>query len=556
MKGTATQQTDTETEPIRDPRRWLVLAVMSVGTLIVFLDTTVMNTALPNISTELRASTSELQWVLDSYVLVLAGLLMLGGSIGDRYGRRNWMTVGLVIFGAGSIFGALASNIEQLIAARGVQGLGAALVLPATLSIVTNVFERDERPKAIAIWTAVGGLGIGLGPAIGGYLVDRWDWSAAFWIHVPVIAVAMIGQLVVPESRDPRNVGLDVKGALTATGGITALVYAVIQGSEAGWASAEIVGSFVAAATLLFVFALVERTAEHPMLPLHFFREKDFSGSVIVLGLLFFSGVVMFFFLTQFFQLIQLRSPFETGLMILPNAGAIVIASGIAQYALPRVGPRAVVSAGVSIMAIGTILFTTISAGTGTLPLIAFILVFGFGFGLAAQPLTDTVMAAVPVEDAGIGSAVNDVSRELGSALGVAILGSIVSGFYRGNVERDLGDQVPGEVVEIAQEGIGVLGVAARQLPPDLASRAIETANGSFIDAMTAGFWFSVAFLVVGLGTSLALLPSRSRVDQAARMSAGRVEPDEMTAIPVVEIIPGTVVKPKVSVSASSDSSS
>lgn len=400
MTTTTSDVIEPRSEVERNPRRWLVLAVMSVGTLIVFLDTTVMNVALPNISTELQASISELQWVLDSYVLVLAGLLLLGGSIGDRFGRRNWMSVGLVLFGAGSVFGALATNIESLIAARGVQGLGAALVLPATLSIITNVFERDERPKAIAIWTAVGGLGIGLGPAIGGYLVDRWDWSAAFWIHLPVIAVALVGQIFVPESRDPRNIGLDLRGALAATGGITALVYGVIQGSEAGWTSVEIVGSFAAAAVLLAAFAAIERSVEHPMLPLHFFKEKDFTGSVVVLGLVFFSGIVMFFFLTQFFQLIQGRSPFEAGLMILPNAGAIVIASGIAQYSLPRVGPRRVVATGVAIMAFGTVLFTGVDATTGTLSLILYIMVFGFGFGLAALPLTDTVMAAVPVEDA------------------------------------------------------------------------------------------------------------------------------------------------------------
>ena len=537
----------------RDPRRWLILAVMSVGTLIVFLDTTVMNTALPNISTELQASTSELQWVLDSYVLVLAGLLLLAGSIGDRYGRRRWMTVGLVIFGAGSIFGALAENIEQLIAARGVQGLGAALVLPATLSILTNAFDRDERPKAIAIWTAVGGLGIGLGPAIGGYLVDQWNWAAAFWIHVPVIGLALIGQPFVPESRDPRNVGLDIGGALAATGGITALVFGVIQGSEAGWGSAQILGSFAIAAVLLVAFGIIERTAKYPMLPLHFFRNRDFTGSVVVLGLLFFSGIVTFFFLTQYFQLIQGRSPFETGLMILPNAGAIVVASGIAQYALPRIGPRRLVTAGVLIMALGLWLFTGVDASTSTLTLITYIMVFGFGFGLAAQPLTDTVMAAVPVEDAGIGSAINDVSRELGAALGVAILGSIVSGFYRGNVEDELAGQVPDDVIELAEEGIGVLGVAAQQLPPDVAGTALAGANDAFIDAMTNGFWFSVAFLLVGAATSALMLPDRSRSDQVTRDESDdwndphESEQSAVSGQPIdpidFDLIPGTIVE-------------
>ena len=224
---------------------------MSLGTLIVFLDLTVVNTALPAISVDLGASTSQLQWVVDSYVLALAGLLMLGGSIGDRYGRKRAMTAGLLLFAVGSAAGGLATSVESLITARAIQGLGAAFVLPATLSIVTNTFDRDERGKAIAIWTAVGGMGIGLGPAIGGYLIDRWDWSAAFWIHLPVIAVALIGLIAVPESRDSRHVGLDVPGAITATLGISALVFGIIQGAEAGWTSPLILASFAVAAASL-----------------------------------------------------------------------------------------------------------------------------------------------------------------------------------------------------------------------------------------------------------------------------------------------------------------
>ncbi len=235
--------TTTETTPDEDaitaldPRRWLVLAVMSVGTLIVFLDLTVVNTALPAISLDLGATTSDLQWVVDSYVLVLAGLLLLAGSIGDRFGRKRGMTIGLLLFAAGSIVGALADSIGTLVAGRAIQGLGAAFVLPATLSIITHVFPREERAKAIAVWTAVGGIGIGLGPAIGGYLVDRWSWNAAFWIHIPIIVVALVGQFIVPESRDHRESGLDIPGAITATLGISALVFAIIQGTEEGWTS-------------------------------------------------------------------------------------------------------------------------------------------------------------------------------------------------------------------------------------------------------------------------------------------------------------------------------
>ena len=513
-------------ESPRDPRRWLVLAVMSVGTLIVFLDGTVINTALPNISTKLSATTSQLQWVVDAYILVLAGLLLLGGSLGDRFGRRRWMSVGLVVFGAGSVLGGLSNTIGTLIAARAVQGLGAALVLPATLSIVTNVFQRDERAKAIAIWTAVGGLGVGIGPAVGGYLVEHWDYSAAFWIHVPILSLAGIGMLFVRESRDARKVGLDVLGALTGTLAVASLVYGVIQGGEVGWTAREIVVAFATSAVAFIAFGLIEQRAEFPMLPLRFFRRRDFTGSVVSLGIVFFAGIVLFFFLSQYWQLVQGRSPFRAGLMAVPNAAAIIVGSGVAQSMLSKLGPRRLVSTAMVIMGLGVTLFTTVDAGTSTLRMVGTLMVVGFGFGLAAQPLTDTVMAAVPIEDAGVGSAVNDVSRELGSALGVAIIGSIVSHLYRSGIDNNLHDAVPANVVALAREGVGMSHLAAQSLEPKLAERVVNGANAAFIHAMTRGFWVSVGFIALGLTASLLLLPAHARTSQVLRSADDGLEPN------------------------------
>ena len=503
--------------PARDPRRWLILAVMSLGTLIVFLDLTVVNTALPAISRELGASTSQLQWVVDSYVLVLAGMLMLAGSIGDRYGRKRWMTAGLLFFALGSVVGAMSTSVETLIAGRAIQGLGAAFVLPATLSIVTNTFDRDERGKAIAIWTAVGGIGIGLGPAIGGYLIDRWDWSAAFWIHLPVIAVALIGQTVVKESRDPRHVGLDVPGAITATLGISTLVFGVIQGAEAGWTSPLIIGSFAISAALLTAFVAIERRAPYPMLPLKFFKNRDFTGSVMVIGIMFFAGPATFFFLTQFFQLVQGRDPFEAGLLILPNAVAIVIASALAPPLTAKLGPRRIVMISVSIMAIATALFTGVQADWSATREIVTIMLFGFGFGLAMPALTDSIMAAVPIEDAGVGSAVNDVSRELGSALGIAVLGSFISAIYRSNVDDALAGRVDDGVIDTAKEGLGVLAGRSAELSPNVAQTAFSGAGDAFIDAMNSGFWLSPAVLASAVVVAAVLLPDKSRADQVER---------------------------------------
>src|SRR5262245_19574007 len=261
-----------------DPRRWWVLAVMSVGTLLVFLDDSVVNTALPRISGDREASTSALQWVIDAYVLVLAGLLLLCGSIGDRYGRKRMMTIGLVVFGLAAAGAALSDSTGQLIAMRALQGLGAALVLPATLSIVVSVFPREERATAIAVWTAVGGLGIALGPVAGGALIEAADWSAAFWLFLPLVVAALVGLTVVPESRDPRRIGLDVPGAILGTAGLTTLVYGIIRGGEVGWDKGAVLGSFAAPAVLLTAFAFVEARSSAPMLPLRFLHERDLAG--------------------------------------------------------------------------------------------------------------------------------------------------------------------------------------------------------------------------------------------------------------------------------------
>ena len=303
---------------------------------------------------------------------------------------------------------------------RGAQGIGAALVLPATLSIITNTFPRKERAKAIRIWTAVGALGIGVGPALGGYLVDNIGWSAVFWLHVPVIAVALVGMLIVPESRDERGLSLDIPGAALGTAGLMALVYAIIQGPEAGWASVEILGAFGAAAVLLVAFAVVELRSDHPMLPLRFFKQKDFSGAVLTIGVIMFGMLVTFFFLTQFFQIVQGRSALASGVLIIPASVAMMFGAPLSGKLMHTIGPRYLVLAMATAMVTGVMLLSNLTADASSLSAIIPISIFGFGAGLGMPALTDTVMAAVPEADAGIGSAVNDVSRELGGALGIA----------------------------------------------------------------------------------------------------------------------------------------
>ncbi len=500
---------------ISESRRWLVLAVMSVGTLIVFIDNTVVNTALPAISVDLGASTSTLQWVVDSYILILAGVLLLGGSLGDRFGRKKWMTVGLVVFAAGAAGAALATTSGELIVFRGVQGLGAALVLPATLSIITNVFPRGERAKAIGIWTAVGALGVGIGPVLGGWLVDNIGWSSVFWLHIPILGLALIGMLFVPESKDERNLGLDVPGALLVTTGLIALVYGIIQGPAAGWSSTEIVVAFGLAVALLTAFVIVEVKSDAPMLPLRFFRQKDFTGAVVTLGLIFFGMLVTFFFLTQYFQIVQGRSAFGAGLLIIPVSVGMMLGAPLSGVLVKRIGPRYLVLAMAGAMITGVLLLTGVEVDSSTLSVIIPLTIFGFGAGLGLPALTDTVMAAVPETDAGVGSAVNDFSRELGAALGIATIGSFVSSLYRSNINDALAGTLPDEIVDLAGESIGVATVAAASLPEDVGATVVSAANQAFIDAMSTGFWLSALVLATAVVIAFTLIPRHMRKEQA-----------------------------------------
>jgi EmrB/QacA subfamily drug resistance transporter len=507
---------ETRTAPASlEPRRWWVLAVMSVGTLLVFLDDTVVNTALPQISVDLDASTSALQWVIDAYVLVLAGLLLLCGSIGDRYGRKRMMTVGLVVFGLAAAGAALADSTGLLIAMRALQGLGAALVLPATLSIVVSVFPREERAKAIAVWTAVGGLGIALGPVAGGSLIEAADWSAAFWLFIPLVVAALVGMTVVPESRDPRHIGLDLPGAVLGTAGLTTLVYGIIRGGEVGWDKGAVLGSFAAAAALLVAFAVVETRASAPMLPLRFLRERDLTGAVVLIGVVLFAMFVTFFFLTQYFQIVQGRSALEAGLLLVAPAVGMIVGSGMAGKLIHTAGPRVLTLAMVVVVAVPLVVLTAIIETTTNAWLIFVILgFFGLGAGLGMPAMTDTVMAAVPERDAGVGSALNDVSRQLGGALGVAVIGSVVNDAYRSNLADHAGDLDPG-VVSAAGEGVGVASRVAAALPPDGAAELTRAANEAYVDAMARGFTVSVAVLAAALVVAVTMIPRRMRTAQA-----------------------------------------
>ncbi len=496
-------------------RRWAVLAVLSLASLMVMTSNTLLNTALPAMARDFEASSSTLQWIVNGYTLVLAGLLLAGGTIGDLYGRRRLLAIGVVIFGAGAAGGALAPNAETVIGMRGLQGAGAALIFPATLSIITNVFERHERSKAIGIWAGMTGLGFGLGPLLGGALVDEFSWPAVFWMLVPISIVGLAALTIVPESRDPRGRKLDWRGVLLAMAALMLLVYGLIEGESAGWTSTGIVAVLAVAAVLFLIFALVEWRVREPMLPLRFFKQRDFNGGVFTIFLVFFALMVIMFFLVQYLQIVQGHSAFETGLQVLPMAGMMMVGAPISGMLVRRTGPKFLIMLAMIVTFGGVLWLTQLEVGSSYTDVLYGLLAFGFGGGMAMAPMTDTVMAAVPVDDAGVGSAINDVMRELGAALGIAITGTVVAGLYSDGVIASLSGVAPPEIVAGAAEGIGIASVIAQQAGPGLGDLVREASNAAFVASFTDGFWISAVFMAAAGLAALVLVPSRMRVEQA-----------------------------------------
>ena len=496
-----------------------------------------VNTALPAISRDLGASTSTLQWVVNAYILILAGLLLVGGTVGDRFGRRRWFGIGTVIFGGAAGAASLAPNAETLIAFRAIQGVGAALILPATLSIITDVFPREERSKAIGIWVAAGSVGFIAGPLLGGALVDAINWQAVFWMHLPVAALAVAGLRLVPESRDSRHLPLDISGAILGTGGLIALVFGIIQGPDVGWTSPQILGAFAVAAVGLGAFGTVEARSSAPMLPLRFFKQADFSGPMLVIGLMYLALIGMFFFLTLYFQLVQGNSAFKAGLFILPAAATVMVGAPIAGALTKKFGPKLFAIIGSVAMLFGMLWLTQLDVDSSYLTVVIGLVAFGLGLGLAMTPLTDTVMAAVPVNAAGVGSATNDVSRELGAALGIAILGSVVNALYRSNVKDALEDTgVSSGVVDQVSDGIGVAVITAGQLAaesPKLAGIVTDAANVAFVDAITSVFYVGAGFVVASIFFAITLVPRKMRSEQAVlEAPADAIEEAQPTKLP------------------------
>jgi EmrB/QacA subfamily drug resistance transporter len=405
------------------------------------MDNTILNVAIPSLVTELGATNSQLQWIVDGYTLVFAGLLLTTGSLGDRFGRKLALRVGIIIFGIGSVMSALAGSASQLIATRALMGLGGALIMPSTLSILTNVFrDPKERGRAIAIWAGFSGLGVALGPVIGGVLLTHFSWSSVFWVNLPIGSIALIaGWFFVPESKDPKATRLDPVGALLSIVGLASLLFGIIEGPTKGWSSAEVTGAFALGVTAISVFIIWERHRTDPMLDMTFFKNPRFTAANTAVTLTFFAMFGSIFLMTQYWQLVHGYTPLQAGIRLIPYALSMMITAPLSARLVERIGTKQVVTLGLSLISVAMLILSTLHTDSSYLRVIANMCLMAVGMGLTMAPATESVMGSLPRAKAGVGSAVNDTTRQVGGAMGVAVIGTLVASSYAGGIDRIAG---------------------------------------------------------------------------------------------------------------------
>jgi EmrB/QacA subfamily drug resistance transporter len=494
-------------------RRWWILGVLCLSLLVIGLDNTILNVALPTLVRDLHATDSQLQWIVDSYVLVFAGLLLTAGSLSDRFGRRSALGVGLLVFGAGSIASAFASSASVLIGTRALMGIGGALIMPSTLSILTNVFPPNERGRAIGIWAGVSGLGIGIGPMVGGFLLDHFWWGSVFLVNVPVVIFAFVaGRLIVPNTKDPAAPRIDPLGVVLSISGLVTLVYAIIEAPNHGWTNPAVVAEFVVAAMLLVAFVWWELRTDHPMLNVRFFENPRFTAANISITLVFFAMFGSLFFLTQYMQFILGYTPLQAGLRTAPIALVMIVVSPVTGALVHRLGNKALVCIGMTVAAAGLLLMSRMTASSGYVHVLESMIVLASGMSLAMTPATESVMGSLPREKAGVGSAMNDTTRQVGGALGVAVLGSVFTSAYSSGLAHVL-TRLPAQVAAEVESSVGAaLGVAQR-VGGTAGQGLAAVATQSFIHAMSRALVLGSAIALVGALVSLIWLPNRAEPD-------------------------------------------
>ncbi|MFF1396405.1 MFS transporter [Streptomyces sp. NPDC058287] len=494
-------------------RRWAILGVLMLSLLIVVLDNSILNVAIKTISTPaptgLGATQGELEWAINAYTLVFAGLLFTAGLLGDRLGRKKVLVGGLVVFGLGSALAAESGSPVQLIIFRAVMGIGAAFVMPATLAVLMNVFERDEQPKAIGIWAGGVGLAIAIGPITGGLLLDHFWWGSVFLVNVPIVIIAVILMLaLVPDSRDPKPGRIDLVGVALSVVGLVLLVYGIIKGGQlADFTDPAVLLTSGAGLAVLVGFVLYEKRSDHPSIDISYFKNKVFSAAIAAIALVFFALMGVTFFSVFYTQSVRGYSPLQTGLLMLPLAAAQLIFAPRARLVVDRFGVRAVTTGGLVILAAMLAAFTILDADTPIWILEVVFFLMGMGMAHVMTPTSVVIMQALPREKAGSASALSNTFRQVGGALGIAVLGSVLSTAYRNGIEDKLG-LLPAGLRHTAGESIeATLGIAAKLGPRGDA--LVGAANDSFLHAMHVTALCGAGIALVSAVVTVLFLPGR-----------------------------------------------
>ena len=478
-------------DPIVQRRRWRILAILCLSIFLVVVDNLIVNVAIPTLARELGATTSGLQWIVDSYALVFAGLLLACGGLGDRFGRLRMMQIGMLLFGIFSAWAAFSNSTGELITARGLMGVGAALVFPGTLAVVIDVFrDPTERAKAIGVWSAVSGAAVAFGPVTGGFLLEHFWWGSVFLINIPIVIIALFLQWrFVPESRDPNAERLDVPGFLLSITFVSLLVYTIIEAPHRGWASTASVLGFVGTAVLATGFVLRERATAHPLLDVKVFRDMRVTAATSSIFIAFFSLFGFTFLITQYFQFVRGYDPLDAGLHTLPFAFGAGITAPIAARLALKFGPRRVIPVGLLCMGIAQIWASRFEVDTTYFgAVMASMVLMAMGLSLVTSPASESVMGSLPRDMAGVGSAINDTGREVGGTLGVAIIGSIFATTYGPRIVELLTPlQLPEAAVSAAEESVGAaFAVAEKVGDPSLSESIQGMASSSFLEGFQA----------------------------------------------------------------------
>ncbi|NUR97629.1 MAG: MFS transporter [Kribbellaceae bacterium] len=483
------------------PRRWWILLILCLSLLVLVVDNTVLNLAIPSLMRDLDASPADIQWVIDAYILAFAGLLLTAGSLSDRYGRRKMLLFGLVIFGAASLLATLAENPWQLIACRGLMGVGGSLLMPSTLSLLFTVFPPEEQRKAMAGWSMVAMVGVVAGPTVGGVLLNHFWWGSIFLLNVPIAVLAIIGTLaLIPESKGPAR-DVDPVGAVLTMVGMASIVWAIVSIPLHGWGSARVLGGLAVGVVALTAFALWEKRSAHPMVPLALFKDRRFSGTSFSIVLLSFTAGGLLLALTQYLQFALGYTPLKAGLALIPYALSAALFNGLGATLGKKIADRTLISVGLLIIAGSFAILTRVSDTSGYGLLIIGLLVMGVGGGLAGPAAYTLLMQAVPPEHRGVGSAMNDTVQQTGAALSVAVLGSVLAAAYS--------SALPDSVPEAARKSIA----DTLALGPDF----FLAAKHAFVDAMSIAMTVGAAGALAGAVVALAVLPKgEAKVQQDA----------------------------------------